>query len=77
MFGLTGSLFNDPFEKKAVAWTLHCKNPDTSWTWDFDAWEEFQENYEERARWGECSGVTVHYEDGTKKEHKMNAWSNG
>ena len=48
-----------------------------SWTWDFDAWEEFQENYEERARWGECSGVTVHYEDGTKKKHKMNAWSNG
>ena len=77
MYGLTRSLFNDPFEKKAVAWTLHCKNPTDTWSWYFEDWDKFEENYEERTRWGECSGVTVHYEDKTKQKHKMNAWSNG
>ena len=77
MFGLTRSLFNDPYEKKAVAWTLHCKNPVETWSWKFEDWDEFEGNYEERNRWGECSGVTVHYEDKTSKKHKMNAWSNG
>ena len=75
MTTLSGSLFNDPFEKKVVRWTLHCKNPIESWTWVFDSWEKFDENFQERFRWGECSGVTLHYEDGTKKKHKMNAWS--
>ena len=76
MYGLTRSLFNDPYEKKAVAWTLHCKNPVDTWSWRFENWDEFEENYEERTRWGECSGVTVHYEDNTSKKNKMNAWSN-
>lgn len=76
MYGLTRSLFNDPYEKKAVAWTLHCKNPVDTWSWRFENWDEFEGNYEERTRWGECSGVTVHYEDNTSKKHKMNAWSN-
>ena len=62
-------------KKKVVAWTLHCENPECFWSWTFEDEKEFKANFDERARWGECAGVTYHYEDGTKKKYEMDAWS--
>lgn len=67
--------YNDPYDKKAKGWILHCANPVDKWSWEFDDWKDFVGNFEERARWGECSGVTVIFEDGDTKKYPMKAWS--
>jgi hypothetical protein len=68
------SFSNNQPKKKVIQWTLHCENPIRSWVLVFDSQDKFDRNYEERCRWGECSGVTLHYEDGTKKKRNIEAW---
>lgn len=67
--------YNDPYDKKAVKWALHCENPVSKFKLFFTNFDEFSDSFEERARWGECAGVTVYFFDGTKKKYPMVAWS--
>jgi hypothetical protein len=63
---------SETIEKVPVAWGLFCRHPTSKFEFWFEDEIEFDQNFLERIRWGECYKTEVHYNDGSVEKQKYN-----